>query len=280
MFLFPNGKQYIINYLNTTNKLSLSPSEYIWLGPRELDDTEKAAYPNCTAAVQIKSTADAKTYGNLELYYRRFDIGTLLGVGTDNDIVLPISPLTVSSNHECLGGLFQFLGIELTKDEVVEEPVNWQQRTVRFTIKPDSLLWFGTLTVRIKPGDSILSDLVESGKTSAMYAYPNFNTNNGQGPIYAYGINFTQAMRPYAGKGLKVTPADLMAILSSTGDPWTLFRSPSDWNLFESEVIYNGPNSADFPTDPFYENVCVVKLALYCTNLAGTLYLQYNSTSL
>lgn len=280
MFLYPNGKQFIINYLNKTNKTSLSPQEYIWLGPRALTEDEKTTFPTCDTAVQIKSSADAKTYGNLDLYYTRYDISKFLGIGTENDIELPISPITVSSNYECLGSLYQFLGIELTKDEVKLESVNWDNRTARFELLPNSLLWFGVLTVRIRPGDSVLSDLVGNNETSTMFSYPNFNTNNGQGPIYAYGVNFTEAMRPYAGKGLDIKPADLMGILATTGDPWTLFRSPSNWNLFESEVIYNGPNGPDFPTDPFYENVCVVKLALYCTNLAGTLYIQYNSTSL
>lgn len=280
MFLFPNGKQYIVNWLNATYKASFDPAEFNWVGPRALDASEQTAYPGKDTSIQIRSTADSKVYGNLDLFYNRYDISTILGKNINLILPLPVSKLTVVQNIDCLGALNQFFGLELTKDEVKVSPVDYDNMRVRFEILPNSILWTGVLDMAIKYGDSVLSDLVTAGHTSLDFAYPNFNTNNGQAPIYAYSKNFTTVMRKYVNSGTNLTTRDLMDILSATGDPWTIYRSPSSWNLFEAEAVYNGPNTAEYPTDSFYDSVLVVKLALYCTNLAGNLYLQYNSTDI
>ena len=41
-------------------------------------------------------------------------------------------------------------------------------------------------------------------------------------------------------------------------------------------VVYNGPNNATMPTNPFVDNIVVIELSLYCLNLGGRLYLHYN----
>lgn len=280
MFLFPNGKQYIINYLNTTFRASFAPEEFTWVGPRALTTAEATLYPDETVSVQLRATNDAKAYGNLDVYYHRLDIGSHIGMGTDNDIELPISFQLSSLNTDCLGSLYQFVGIELTPDEIKPVAIDFVNRVVTFEVTDTSLLWTGVLKLRIKPGDAVLGDIVSSGLTSTQYAYPNINTNNGQAPLYAYNMIFTDAMRNYQNSGTNLTTGDLLKILGTTGDPWTVYRSPSAWNLFEATVLYNGPNKPEYPTDPYFERVLVVNLALYCTNLAGNLYIQYNSSSL
>jgi len=277
VFLYPNGKQYIIDTLNALYKVSLTPEEFTFLGPRVLDDTELAAFPGKDTSVQLRAGNDAKVYGFVDLYYNRYDISKIVGVNSDNDFELPLSPITVDNNYDCLGALKQFTGIELTKDEVKFAPVDKVNNLVTFEMLDSSLLWTGTLTMRTRDGDAILSDVIEPQSTASLFDYPYFNTNNGQAPIYAYRTDFTEAMRPYASRGKNITTAELMNILSVTGDKWTIFRSPANWNLFESTVVYHGPNTSDLPTDPYFDTVCVVELALYCTNLAGRIYIQYNS---
>lgn len=277
MFLYPTGRKYIIDHLNQTFKASLRPEEFNWIGPRALDEDEQKLFPDATVSVQLRSNNDAKVYGNVDLYYHRLDIGTLIGKDSVNDFEMPISPVTVDTSHECLAAFNQFFGIELTKDDVVDLPVDRLNQTVEIRVKDNCLLWTGSATMRIKAGDSIMGDLLENDTVASVFDYPNFNTNNGQAPLYAYGFNFTETMRPYQNRGTDISTVELMTILASTTrDPWTIFRSPSHWNLFESTVVYNGANTDEFPTDPFYDSVLVVELAYYCTNFAGRLYLHYN----
>lgn len=277
MFLFPNGKQYIVNYLNSTFSANLSPDELDFGTPRSLDENELALYPTKTDALNIKALNTAKVYGQMDVFYNRLSLDKLFGLETSNPVVVPVALQFVNTVHDCLSAIQLFLGVEFTPDDIEDLVVDKDRKTMSLVAKPNSLLWVGETTVAIKQGDAVLGDIVNPNKVD-VYPYPYFNTNNGQGPIYGYATDYTDAMRPYKDRGIALTDRELLTVLSSTGNPWTIYRSPSNWNLFESKVIYNGKNTDAYPTDPYYERVCVVELALYCTNLAGYLYLHYNTT--
>ncbi|MCT7475980.1 hypothetical protein N5V81_13435 [Escherichia coli] len=141
---------------------------------------------------------------------------------------------------------------------------------------PTSLGWIGQQQVQLLPGDALLPANFEP-LTVTPYEYPYFNIKVGQGAVYSYPWRFDNFAEEFQRLGAAITAERLAQILKTvTGDNWTTYRNPIDFNLREAVVVYNGRNKAELPTNPAVDNVLIVELSLYCLNFGGRLYLHYN----
>ncbi|ECM9141119.1 hypothetical protein YJ58_01100 [Salmonella enterica subsp. enterica serovar Enteritidis] len=178
--------------------------------------------------------------------------------------------------HDVVGLINQYYGLSLKPADVVNTEIDRKTWRVDLVATPTSLGWIGQQQVQLLPGDALLPANFEP-LTVTPYEYPYFNIKVGQGAVYSYPWRFDNFAEEFQRLGAAITTERLAQILKTvTGDNWTTYRNPIDFNLREAVVVYNGRNKAELPTNPAVDNVLIVELSLYCLNFGGRLYLHYN----
>ncbi|HHS7556208.1 TPA: hypothetical protein ACTPQ1_004498 [Salmonella enterica] len=278
MPLLATAEEIILKEVNTENHLDLKVADVVFgvpATPTEQEDIDKAE--GCNTMVRIQALATANAIGATKVYYDRVDFAQMF---TDIDGVQPLRvPArldTVYEAHDIVGLINQYYGLKLRKNDVENTEINRKTWTMDLIATPTSLGWRGQQQVQLLPGDALLP--VNFDPVEVMpYAYPYFNTKVGQGAVYSYPWRFDNYATEFQSAGLSITPERLAQIMKTvTGDGWSVYRNPINYNLKEAIVVYNGVNKAEFPTNPAVDNVVIVELSLYSLNLGGRLYLHYN----
>ncbi|QVW55802.1 hypothetical protein pEaSNUABM9_00221 [Erwinia phage pEa_SNUABM_9] len=278
MPLLATAEEVILKELNTENHLDLKVEDVVFGTPgipTEPGDIDKAQ--GCNSMVRIQALATANAIGATTVYYDRVDFAEMF---TDIDGVQPLRVPArldaVFAAHDIVGLINQYYGLKLRASDVENTLIDRKTWMLDLIAEPTSLGWIGQQQVQLLPGDALLPVNFEP-VTVMPYSYPYFNTKVGQGAVYSYPWRFDNYATEFKAYGLGITTDRLAQILKTvTGDGWSVYRNPIDYNLKEAVVVYNGVNKAEFPTNPSVDNVVIVELSLYSLNLGGRLYLHYN----
>lgn len=278
MPLLATAEEVILADINQKHGLDLKPADITFGEPRAPATSDEITAANGrNTMVRIQALATANAIGSTFIYYDRVDFADMY---TDPDGIEPLRvPARLDSvftSHDIVPLINQYYGLRLRPSDVVSVAIDRDTWRVELEADPLSLGWVGKQTVQLLPGDALLPSNFDSMTLDA-YQYPYFNTRVGQAAVYSYPWRFDDYAAELKAAGTNLTLTRLGQILKTvTGDNWIVYRNPVDFNLTEAVISYNGKNSYDFPTKPSVDNVMVVDLSLYCLNLGGRLYLQYN----
>jgi len=278
MPLLATAEEIILAEINLENSLALKAPDVVFgvpAIPTSAEDVAKANGHNAMVRVQALPTASA--IGYTTVFYDRVDFNDVFtGLDGIQPLRIPARLDSVFVVHDIVPLINQYYGLSLRTSDIVAANIDRTEWTVPLKATDTSLGWIGEIVVQLLPGDALLASNFEP-TTVSPYAYPYFNTKVGQAAVYSFPWRFDNFAAEFKAAGTTITTARLAAILKTvTGDAWTTYRSPIDFNLKEAIVSYNGKNSAAFPTNPSVDNVLIIDLSLYCLNLGGKLYLHYN----
>ncbi|ANZ50583.1 putative virion structural protein [Erwinia phage vB_EamM_Stratton] len=281
MPILATAEKLILAEINVENGLDLKDNEVSFgppAVPTEPDDVAKANGHNSMVSVQALPIANAT--GRATVYYDRLEFSDMFtGLDGNQPLRVPARLDSVFTAHDIVPLVNQYFGLSLRTSDVENTEINRSSWVVDFVATADSLGWLGTIEVQVLPGDALLPSNFDP-TTVDPYIIPYFNTKVGQAAVYGYPWRFDDYAAELMAMGTTTTDAKnirLAQILQKvTGDPWQVYRNPVNFNLKENTFVYNGKNSASFPTNPSYDNVLVIELSLYCLNFGGRMYIHYN----
>lgn len=281
MPILATAEKLILDEINVENGLALTAQDVVFGGvqiPTEDEDVTKANGHN--AMVRVEALPGAKALGYTTVYYDRLNFNEMFTAQDSfQPMVIPVRLDSVHTAHDIVPLINQYYGLSLRTTDVVDTPIDRNTWIVKITAADDSLGWIGEIDVQLIPGDALIPSNFDTASISP-YTLPYFNTKAGQGAVYGYPWRFDDYAAQLATYSTTVDESGLRRLgqimTNVTGDPWTFYRNPLDYNLKETKVIYNGRNKSEFPTNPSYDNVLVIELSLYCLNFGGRMYLHYN----
>lgn len=278
MPILKRPEQLIVDRINLENKTALKLTDVTLFIPREPTTAEEITLAQGrNSVVRVAATPLANATGATFVYYNRLNF-TEMFTGADGiqPLVVPVTYETVATAWDIIPYINQYYGLMLEPADVLEEYIDRANWTVMLKANPNSLGWIGEVPVTLVRGDALVKPNFTE-VSIAPYSYPYFNTKVGQGAIYSYPWRFDDYAVELKAMGVTTDEVRLAQILKKvTADAWSVYRSPIDFNLKESVVVYNGRNSRDLPTNPSVDNVMIIELSLYCINFGGRLYLHYN----
>lgn len=261
----------------------LSPDNCIISKPAPVAGSWKEVTTTKNTVVKISQTVPAVTYnGKNWVTYDRTQISALLNQLPNASTLKVDNPKSVK---DLLRAINRRWGLGLEDGDVVDDPITLDadgKATVTMMMHPDSYLYLGSFTFDIVPGDAQLSENVTVATLNGMN-YPDGNTtvansNKGYAQPYSYSFDFT--LKETELRALKVGTditglADILTYITKT--TWTDSTSDADnaYTVTGAEILYNGLNSADYPTSSAFKYLVIVKMGPKC-KLQGKMYLQFN----
>lgn len=179
------------------------------------------------------------------------------------------------------------------EDTEPEVPAYLENRNYRITFKEEHLIFFGEVEVFTRRSLEFLGNTIDSlldlreFYRDGSFELPKVDTVIKNGEAYIDDVHYPDFVtRRHVCSGLyeiKIgTFIDLASILPEilkqlTQDEWVSLDKPDlPFNLYESEVIYNGYVSKDYTLDDVaYNYVLAVNLGQRCANLTGILKIGY-----
>lgn len=276
MPLIPTAEEVLVDRINVENHQSFAVEDLAFGDPEPAVDTETAA--GCDLQIRVASSGNGHAIGSTLVYYSKLGFDEVYTSPTGNNpLRIPVDFNTVKTAHDCIPAIRQYFGNDLRPEDIVDTKVDALAKTVLIQATPTAKGWKGAVTAMLYPGDPQIENNF-TDKPIVGYSYPYFNTKVGQGAIYSYPYNYDDFSAELAAAGTTIDLERLALIIRLvTRDEWVVYRNPIDFNLKEARVIYNGTNKPEFPTNPTYDNVMIVELALYCINFGGRIYLHYNN---
>jgi len=271
--------------INLANTTAFLPTDLTFGKPQVVAGTWQSNTTLKNTAVRVTAAEGSSYQGTKPVVYDRLDLAAL-----GNSAVLPglrCSAYQAMTVKDLLPMLVYYTGIAFTVDDLEDTPLVANgdgTQTAVLAAKPDSLGWFGNVTLIIHPGGESLDALVTTTTLPGLN-YPTINDSDIFGQLYLYGYDFTPyapaliAMQPHL---LLSSEADaLVAMLkavdiSSGKSLWINSSTAAAWNLQGASIISNGLNNATLPTNPAYKYVMVLRLASTVLVPAGDMYLHYN----
>ncbi|WNT47955.1 virion structural protein [Salmonella phage SPLA3] len=287
MAIYQPSKDVLLAAVNAQNSLAVKMTDIIWSSPKDIRGTEKETLTNRNT--QIKITADGVTgstwSGKKNVFYNRMKVEDLLVLIGDT---LAIGPSN-ETLYAAIPGLNQRYGFVLEEADLQDADIEWNgdktEGTVRVVAHPESIGWVGQATFKVVKGDESLVSAVTTNVLTGL-KYPNGQMGSETvsaiiAEVYSYPFNFTKhhdalmAFTPGILSGQPLT--DMVNLLKDvTGAAWVATTAAS-YGLAGAEVISVGLNDpVAMPTNAKYKYALVLKLPVTCTNIVGTLYLQFN----
>lgn len=276
-----NPLQLVLDSVNALNSIDLTLDNVVFSDPHPpatQDEIYFALGRNTVATLTGKDGAPG--LGRDVVYYERLDISLVFasyGSGEGEYITLPVDLDNVQTAKDVIPALVYYYGYYMTPADVEPVLIDHANGSVLLRFEPSSPGYIGEIRIKLISGGAFLAPNFPVVQLEGPYEYPYFNTKVGQGSVYAYGYAFDD----YAAELKAITAQNinrdrLAAILAAvTNHPWEVFRIPSEYNLKEATVVYNGPNQSTFKSNPLAENVLIINLSLYCINLGGQMILHY-----
>lgn len=278
MPILKRPEQLVVDRINLENSTALTVADvqfFIPKVPTTDEDIDLAGGRN--TVVRIAATPLANATGATYVYYNRLNFTQMFTDASGaQPMNVPVRRDTVYTARDLVPFVNQYYGLMLQPSDIKDLSIDRAGWVVDFEAEENSLGWIGKVPVYLTEGDALLEPQFTT-LNIAPYAYPQFNTKLGQGAVYSYPYRFDTYAAELKAMGTAINEVRLAQILKLvTGDAWSSYRSPVDFNIREALISYNGRNSRDFPTNPSVDNVLVVELSLYCNNFGGRLYLHYN----
>lgn len=208
--------------------------------------------------------------GKQTFRYLRRAIGSVV----KGDLELYLDP-EMQTSYDLIPFLNQELGIQLTEDDVINDPIVDEIHLLRAA--PRSYEWKDTAIVLMKQATKLEEVITETGLEGLVY--PDSQDPIGQAYIYSYGVDCSR-IKPFLSvmaAGVEFDDTALAVELNKTvPEVWVAVSTPADWNLKDAQCVYEGPTSGLVGANPAFERVVSIELSELCSNFAGTLNLHYN----
>lgn len=286
MSVFINSKQAVVDYINTANsttRLNLNNVALSRPYPVSSSRYEEATTKNTWSYVVPAGTTPIFK-GRKVVFWNRLTLSDFARFRTSRQVKAP-KPTTV---HELLPAIKYYLAINLTADDVENDPLNLDQDgvgTVTVRAKDTSPLWVGSVTFDVIPGGLPFEQhLTNVTPNQLKYPIDNYKTGT-SAALVAYPIDATEYRDELLvieegllhGQGL-ATILNLLLRLDVSSDGktlWNIGAGSKEWALQGATVFYNGLNEAALPTNPAYKYVIGIELRGDVTIPTGRFYLHY-----
>lgn len=286
MSVFINSKQAVVDYINTANsttRLNLNNVALSRPYPVSSSRYEQATAKNTWSFV-VPSGATPIFKGRKVVFWNRLTLSDFARFRTTRQVKAP-KPTTV---HELLPAIKYYLAINLSVDDVENDPLNLDQDgvgVVTVRAKETSPLWLGSVTFEVIPGGLPFEQYL-TNVTPNQLKYPIDNYKTGtSAALVAYPIDATEYRDELLvieegllhGQGL-ATILNLLLRLDVSSDGktlWNIAAGSKEWALQNATVFYNGLNEAALPTNPAYKYVIGIELRGDVTIPTGRFYIHY-----
>ncbi|QXO09857.1 hypothetical protein pEaSNUABM38_00135 [Erwinia phage pEa_SNUABM_38] len=208
--------------------------------------------------------------GKQTFRYNRLPIDTVV----KGDLELYMDP-EMRNSYDMIPYLNQQLNIELTENDVINDPVIGQQHT--FRAASTSYQWKDLALVLLKqatPLDEVILTTALDG-----LKYPDTQDPKGQASVYSYGIDCSR-IAPFLwvmDAGVDFDDTALAVEFNKTvPELWVSVPEAAPWNLRDSQCVYEGLTTGLPGSNTMFKRVVSIELGPLCSNFAGTLNLHYN----
>ncbi len=235
MSLYKDPVTTLLEVVGNYNGISLDPEDYDFINPQP-NTTGK--HPNQNSRVLLKANNNfAPFQGEIEIFYNRLSFADLAKL-----VTMTIRAPSVTSSHDLLPYLNDRFGLNIDETDVVYVTAKDLSgyKTVELTAVPESLGWFGTVTVSVAQGDIPLQDHLINTELSGL-SYPTPYASLPFAQMYSYWRDFSEHVdylkTIVAGQPI---PQELADILTSvTGDVWTK-SGYSQFSLGGATIVWAG----------------------------------------
>lgn len=274
----------VLKEINRLNSLNLTVDNVDFVSahtPATEDEIFFAKGKNTVATLVAKQGAPG--LGKEFVYYDRTDISTMFASYGDEFgeyIQVPVDLTNCVTSRDVVPAFVYYYGIDIKPEHLEPVLIDKDKLTVQFRFVADCPGFTGETLVKLESGGALLAPNFPVNVVDGPYEYPYFNIKTGQGAVYAYGYTFDDYATELKNANTTISMERLAVILAEvTNHPWDVFRLPTEYNLKEAKVAYNGPNHTSFKSNPLAENVLIIDLSLYCINLGGQMILHYADPS-
>lgn len=285
MNLYKSFDQQFFADLVAKNGVDIKPSDVVISQIKNIAGTSIGETTGANTQLRLVATEDGRWDGKTPIYYDRYeakDLKVLLGP--------TISVAGASTVHELLPIFNARYGTGLTTADFKDGPMNLDSEgngTVTMIAELESKEWTGTVTFMVLKGDYSLALQIEKSVLDGL-VYPDGTMGSATPPkfigeAYSYPMDFTAfydrfmvlAMGPLVG-GTAGMATVVDALNAAEGRIVWQGDNNASWGLAGATVLYNGLNNKpEYPTNPRYTHVCVVKLPATNTQFSGNLIMHY-----
>lgn len=230
------------------------------------------AYKRETGAT-LRPILGGRLKDTVKISYHRLDASRMF-----NNIVVPVAVDKQLSTVDVIDDINRELGLMLTVDDIIQEPINITKLPATFTVKfkPNNAAWMGQIWATVRREPYKLEEWVIN-RILPIIQYPTNQSTLIQGPLYAYPHDFSRfddTLSKYSnGSDTTLLLTALNDVIKN--DTWVERPIPEEFNISGAEVIYNGPIKEPYSTRKLFKSVLVVRLSELCTNVAGYITIHY-----
>lgn len=285
MSLYKSFDQQFFADLVAKNGVDIKPTDVVIAQIKSIVGTTIGETTGCNTQLRLLATEDGRWAGKTPIYYNRYqakDLKVLLGP--------PISVAGASTVHELIPVFNARYGTDLSTDDFKDGPMDLDadgNGTVTMVAEPESKEWMGTVAFMVVKGDYSLALQIKKPVLDGL-KYPDGTMGSATPPKfigegYSYPMDFTsfyERLRVVNTGMLVGASTDMTTIVDALNAAegrvvWMGDNDPQ-WGLAGSSVVYNGLNDKpEYPTNPRYTHVLVLKLPAANTQFGGNLIMHY-----
>ena len=289
MSLYKSFDQQFFAELVAKNGVDIKPTDVVISQVKDISGTSIGETTGSNTSVRLLATEDGRWDGKTPVYYDRYlakDLKTLIG-----PTIFVAGAKTV---HELLPVFNARYGTDFDVADFKDGPLNLDNEgngTATLVAKPESLEWMGTVTFIVMKGDYSLSLQIKKAILDGL-KYPDGTMGSAVPPKfigegYSYPMDnsqFYERLINVATGPLVTGSANMATIVDAlnAGEGRVVWMGDNNaqWGLSGANVLYNGLNNRpEYPTNPLYSHVAVVKLPTANTQFGGNLIIHYSDPS-
>ncbi len=285
MNLYKSFDQQFFADLVAKNGVDIKPTDVVISQIKSIVGTTIGETTGCNTQVRLLATEDGRWDGKTPVYYNRYqakDLKVLLGP--------TISVAGASTVHELIPIFNARYGTGLTTADFKNGPMDLDSEgngTVTMVAELESKEWMGTVTFMVVKGDYSLALQIKKAILDGL-KYPDGTMGSATPPKfiaegYSYPMDFTTSYDKFitiptgvlSGATTAMT-AIVDALNTAEGRVVWLGDNNPQWGLDKAQVLHNGLNNKpEYPTNPRYTHVLVVKMPATNTQFGGNLIMHY-----
>ena len=285
MSLYKSFDQQFFADLVAKNGVVIKPSDVVITQIKSIVGTTIGETTGCNTQLRLLATEAGRWDGKTPIYYNRYlakDLKVLLGP--------TISVAGASTVHELIPIFNARYGTAFSTADFKDGPMDLDSDgngTVTMVAEPESKEWMGTVTFMVVKGDYSLALQIKKATLDGL-KYPDGTMGSAVPPkfiaeAYSYPMDFSAFYARMLAVKLGVltgATADMTTIVdalnAAEGRIVWMGDNNAQWGLADAVVLHNGLNNKpEYPTNPRYTHVCVVKLPATNTQFSGNLIMHY-----
>ena len=285
MSLYKSFDQQFFADLVAKNGVDIKPSDVVISQIKSIVGTTIGETTGCNTQLRLLATEDGRWDGKTPIYYNRYlakDLKVLLGP--------TISVAGATTVHELIPIFNARYGTGLSIADFKDGPMELDSEgngTVTMVAELESKEWMGTVSFMVVKGDFSLALQIKKAILDGL-KYPDGTMGSAVPPkyiatAYSYPMDFTAFYERFivipTGVLVGATPnmaSVVDALNTAEGRIVWMGDSNAQWGLANATVLYNGLNNQpQYPTNPRYTHVLVVKIPDTNTQFGGNLIMHY-----